>query len=104
MLKKLALVLLLLPVMQTNADVEPERSQSPDSNTEGRLPLRELRTFTQVFEQVRLGYVEEVTDTELLENAIEGLLTGLDPHSTYLKKEDYGDLQRDEGLPLQAAF
>ena len=84
MLKKLTLVLLLLPVMQTDADVEPERPQSPDSNAEGRLPLRELRTFTQVFEQVRLGYVEEVTDTELLENAIEGLLTGLDPHSTYL--------------------
>jgi len=69
MLKKLALVLLLLPVMQTDADadVEPERPQSPDSTVEGRLPLRELRTFTQVFEQVRLGYVEEVTDTELLE-------------------------------------
>jgi carboxyl-terminal processing protease len=93
MVKKLALVLLLLPVMQTDADVEPERSQSSDSNAEDRLPLRELRTFTQVFEQVRLGYVEEVTDTELLENAIEGLLTGLDPHSTYLKKEDYGELQ-----------
>ena len=80
MLKKLTLVLLLLPVMQTNADVEPEGSQSPAITAEGRLPLRELRTFTQVFEQVRLGYVEEVTDTELLENAIEGLLTGLDPH------------------------
>jgi carboxyl-terminal processing protease len=93
MLKKLTLVLLLLPVMQTNADVEPEGSQSPAITAESRLPLRELRTFTQVFEQVRLGYVEEVTDTELLENAIEGLLTGLDPHSTYLKKEDYGDLQ-----------
>ena len=58
-----------------------------------RLPLRELRLFTQVFEQIRLGYVEEVTDTELLDNAIAGLLTELDPHSVYLNKEDYGELQ-----------
>ena len=65
------------------------------SDSETRLPLKELRTFTQVFEQIRLGYVEEVTDTELLENAIAGLLTGLDPHSTYLKADDYGDLQEN---------
>ena len=58
-----------------------------------RLPLRELRLFTQVFEQIRLGYVEEVADTQLLENAISGLLLELDPHSAYLNQEDYGDLQ-----------
>ena len=78
------------------------------TNTESRLPLRELRTFTQVFEQIRLGYVEEVTDTELLENAIAGLLTGLDPHSTYLKADDYGDLQENAtgeygGLGIEVA-
>lgn len=58
-----------------------------------RLPLRELRLFTQVFEQIRLGYVEEVADTQLLENAISGLLLELDPHSAYLNQEDYGDLK-----------
>ena len=58
-----------------------------------RLPLRELRLFTQVFEQIRLGYVEEVSDEELLNNAIAGLLTELDPHSAYLDKKDYGELQ-----------
>jgi carboxyl-terminal processing protease len=67
----------------------------PESSDQGLLPLQELRTFTQVFEQIRSGYVEEVSDTELLENAIEGLLTGLDPHSTYLKPEAYEDLQEN---------
>ena len=58
-----------------------------------RLPLRELRVFTQVFEQIRRGYVEEVKDTELLENAIAGLLLELDPHSAYLNESDYEELQ-----------
>ena len=64
-----------------------------ESTLASRLPLRELRLFTQVFEQIRLGYVEEVADTQLLENAIAGLLLELDPHSAYLNQEDYGDLQ-----------
>ncbi|MGB2002949.1 MAG: S41 family peptidase [Porticoccaceae bacterium] len=74
----------LLPLAQ-EAESQP--------GTEQRLPLRELRLFTQVFEQIRLGYVEEVSDTELLDNAIAGLLTELDPHSVYLNREDYGELQ-----------
>ena len=73
-----------------------------------RLPLRQLRLFTQVFEQIRQGYVEEVTDTELLENAIAGLLTELDPHSVYLNEESYGDLEESSsgeygGLGLEVA-
>ncbi len=67
--------------------------ETQPSSTESRLPLRELRLFTQVFEQIRLGYVEEVSDTELLNNAIAGLLLELDPHSVYLDTEHYSDLQ-----------
>jgi len=63
------------------------------SSDESRLPLRELRLFTQVFEQIRLGYVEEVSDSELLNNAIAGLLLELDPHSVYLVTEHYSDLR-----------
>jgi carboxyl-terminal processing protease len=75
---------------------------------EQRLPLRELRLFTQVFEQIRQGYVEEVSDTQLLENAIAGLLTELDPHSVYLNEESYGDLEENSsgeygGLGLEVA-
>lgn len=60
---------------------------------EARLPLDELRLFVQVFDQIRQAYVEEVDDETLLENAIEGLLAGLDPHSSYLTEETFEELQ-----------
>ena len=72
---------------------ETDSLEANKAQSEERLPLRELRVFTQVFEQIRRGYVEEVKDTELLENAISGLLLELDPHSAYLNKSDYDDLQ-----------
>ena len=72
---------------------ETDSLEANKAQSEERLPLRELRVFTQVFEQIRRGYVEDVKDTELLENAISGLLLELDPHSAYLNKSDYDDLQ-----------
>ena len=57
------------------------------------LPWRELRTFTEVFAKVKNDYVEPIKDKQLLENAIRGMLTGLDPHSAYLDPEDYKGLQ-----------
>ncbi|MFT6289205.1 MAG: carboxyl-terminal processing protease, partial [Alcanivorax sp.] len=53
----------------------------------GALPLKELRTFADVYNQIRIGYVEEIDDSTLLEYAIQGMLMGLDPHSTYLTKD-----------------
>ena len=60
---------------------------------EGRLPLDELRTFADVYNQIRTGYVEEIDDSTLLEYAIQGMLMGLDPHSVYLTKDAFQDLQ-----------
>ena len=57
------------------------------------LPLDELRTFTEVFGKIKSDYVESTEDSSLLENAIRGMLTGLDPHSTYLDPEAYKELQ-----------
>lgn len=57
------------------------------------LPLKELRLFADVFNQIRLAYVNETTDKELLDNAIRGMLEGLDPHSTYLDQKAFGDLK-----------
>lgn len=63
-------------------------------NADGtELPLDELRTFADVFNQIRMGYVEEVDDSTLLEYAIKGMLSGLDPHSVYLERDAYEDLQ-----------
>ena len=104
-----AALISILPLAAVNAETSEEQIQQPvdeQSTQEERLPLRELRLFTQVFEQIRRGYVEEVADTELLENAIAGLLLELDPHSVYLNQTDYEELQESatgeySGLGLQ---
>ncbi len=57
------------------------------------LPLDELRTFTEVFSKIKSDYVEDVADKKLLEDAIGGMLAGLDPHSTYLDPEGYKDVR-----------
>lgn len=57
------------------------------------LPLDEVRIFAQVLNQIRNAYVEEIDDKTLLENAIKGMLAGIDPHSTYLAADDYESLQ-----------
>ncbi len=60
---------------------------------QGKLPLEELRTFAEVYNQIRLGYVEEIDDSTLLEYAIQGMLSGLDPHSAYLTEDAFQSLQ-----------
>ncbi len=60
---------------------------------QGKLPLDELRTFAEVYNQIRLGYVEEIDDSTLLEYAIQGMLSGLDPHSAYLTEDAFQSLQ-----------
>jgi carboxyl-terminal processing protease len=57
------------------------------------LPLDELRSFADVYNQIRRGYVEEIDDSTLLEYAIQGMLMNLDPHSTYLARDAFQDLQ-----------
>ncbi|MDJ0951062.1 MAG: S41 family peptidase [Alphaproteobacteria bacterium] len=54
---------------------------------------RQLDLFGTVFERVRANYVEEVTDEELIEAAITGMLTSLDPHSSYLNPKNYKEMQ-----------
>jgi carboxyl-terminal processing protease len=54
---------------------------------------RQLNLFGDVFERVRADYVEEVTDEQLIENAINGMLTQLDPHSSYLNPKSYQEMQ-----------
>ena len=57
------------------------------------LPLEQMRTFTDVFTRIKNDYVEEVSDDELLEHAIRGMLNGLDPHSAYLNTEEFNELR-----------
>ena len=84
----LAIFILLSPAL-----LFAEQQSGPDNNASPPLPLGELRNFVQAFEQIRRSYVEEIDDQTLLENAIEGLLAKLDPHSAYLNEDDFSDLQ-----------
>ena len=82
----LAAVLLPLHVLA-------QQSATPPANKALPLPLEEVRIFAQVLNQVRESYVEPINDKQLLENAVKGMLSGIDPHSTYLAKEDFNELQ-----------
>ncbi|OFZ69193.1 MAG: peptidase S41 [Betaproteobacteria bacterium RBG_16_56_24] len=57
------------------------------------LPIEELRAFSEVFGRVKSDYVEPVTDKQLINGAINGMLNGLDPHSAYLDAEAFKELQ-----------
>jgi carboxyl-terminal processing protease len=61
--------------------------------TTAPLPIEELRAFTEVFGRVKSDYVEAVDDKKLITEAINGMLTGLDPHSAYLDQEAFRELQ-----------
>lgn len=77
---------------QDAAAAEP-LDKGDTSAAKGPLPLDELRTFTRVFESIRTGHVEEVSDATLLEYAIKGMLSELDPHSAYLDKDKFEQLK-----------
>ena len=64
---------------------------SEESNSQQK--DRELQIFSQVLDKVRAGYVDVPSDNQLQEKSIEGLLSNLDPHSTYLDKDEYQQLQ-----------
>lgn len=67
-----------------------EREQAKDTTT---LPIDELRTFTEVFARIKADYVEPVEDKKLLEDSIQGMLAGLDPHSSYLDADSFKDVR-----------
>ncbi len=57
------------------------------------LPIEELRSFADVYNAIKQGYVEPVTDKVLITHAISGMLANLDPHSAYLDADSFKDLQ-----------
>ncbi|WP_069384744.1 S41 family peptidase [Halomonas caseinilytica] len=63
------------------------------SETDDDLPVAEIQAFAEVFERIKRAYVEEVDDATLLRNAMRGMLSELDPHSTYLDAKAYESLR-----------
>jgi len=86
---RILIVLLLLVSAVVIAD-EPETTAS-----KAQLSLDDMRTFTDVFSQVRTNFVEESDDHMLLNAAIRGMLSELDPHSSYMEADAYRQMEND---------
>jgi carboxyl-terminal processing protease len=71
------------------ASEEKKGPTDPDANN----TYKQLNLFGEVFERVRTNYVDPVTDKELVEHALNGMLSNLDPHSAYLTEKDFSDMQ-----------
>ncbi|MFV1992864.1 MAG: S41 family peptidase [Acidiferrobacterales bacterium] len=90
-------VLILMIGVFIGAGVTIERAvqakKDQDKEVLAPLPLTELRTLTEVFNRIKTDYVEEVTDKKIINDAISGMLSKLDPHSAYLDKTSYREMR-----------
>lgn len=68
-------------------------SATAEKTITSNLPIEELRTFAEVFGKVKSDYVDPVEDKKLLTEALNGMLSGLDPHSSFLDVDGFKDLQ-----------
>ncbi|MDP1864392.1 MAG: S41 family peptidase [Thiobacillus sp.] len=93
MTQKTKFVLVGLAGLLAGAALTVNLSAIADKDAATALPIEELRAFTDVFARVKSDYVETVDDKKLITGAINGMLNGLDPHSSYLDVEGFKDLQ-----------
>lgn len=103
MLRRLTLVLALALAVPALADPAAE---APPAAVKDGVSLQDIRTFTAVYHLVKQAYVEDKSDAELMQAAIKGLLSGLDPHSEYLDQRELTALTEDtsgayEGLGIE---
>lgn len=91
-LTSLALAIALLGGVPLLQAAEAPAAPATESG-KAPLPLEDLRTFAEVLDRIKAAYVEPVSDKTLLENAIKGMLSNLDPHSAYLDPDAFRDLQ-----------
>ncbi len=87
------LILLLGVFIVAGITLERAVLAERDSSASGALPLEELRAFTEVYSKIKSDYVEDVDDKKLLEDAITGMLAGLDPHSSYLDPQGFKEVR-----------
>ena len=93
MRKNLKNIGLIAAGLATGALATLQLSASAQQAATAPLPLDQLRLFAEVFGQIKHEYVEPVDDKKLLTAAIKGMVSSLDPHSSYLDKTDYDELQ-----------
>ncbi|MFK7840048.1 MAG: S41 family peptidase [Bdellovibrionales bacterium] len=88
------LAVMPLHVFAQEAEQEQRTAGSqPDNENDFSETYKQLDLFGDVFERVRAQYVEDISDKDLIEKAINGMLVGLDPHSSYLDEEKFKDMQ-----------
>lgn len=93
MTHKAKFILVGLAGLMAGAALTVNLSAIANKDADTALPIEELRAFTDVFARIKSDYVEPVEDKKLITEAINGMLTGLDPHSAYLDVESFKDLQ-----------
>ena len=69
--------------------------QSIAAEKKDALPVQSIRTLAEVYSQIKANYYEDKSDEALLEGAMKGMVTGLDPHSEFMNKKDYADLKEN---------
>ena len=83
--RRLGALLLMLLGLTVN-------SHGADGADPSALPVQDLRLFSEIFARIKADYVEELDDSQLLRDAVEGMLNGLDPHSVYLDPETFREV------------
>lgn len=78
------------PVDEKSSDVEAKKGKS---TTDPQETYKQLNLFGDVFERVRAQYVDQISDEQLIEYAVNGMLSSLDPHSSYLNEKDFDDMR-----------
>lgn len=71
----------------------PHAAFSADSNNQDPLPLDQITTFAKVFETIKNNYIEDISDEELLQAAVRGMISGLDPHSSLLNNRELSEVR-----------
>lgn len=96
-MRMLLTVLLLLCFSAAPAYAQDDRTAGtqprPEKGGDSEDTYRQLNLFGDVFERVKAQYVEPVDDKKLIEAAINGMLTNLDPHSSYMNEDDFDEMQ-----------
>jgi carboxyl-terminal processing protease len=94
LIMKIFRLLFVVPALLSG--LNPAQAQEQETSAvqpaAAQLSLADLRSFTEVFAQIRSNYVEEIDDLTLLTSAINGMLSELDPHSAYLPGDEYQDM------------
>lgn len=81
------------PETEQKAKSKVEQIEKSEQETIQTLPLDELATLADVYLQIKKVYYKELSDEEILQNAIKGMLSNLDPHSLYMESDNFQDLE-----------